>query len=45
MLELLTPNDVIVYGYIPNSIFKDLKSYTRFHNYENHFEKICKKGV
>ncbi len=45
MIELLTPTNVIVYGYMPDIIFKDLESYTRFHNYENHFEKICKKGV
>lgn len=45
MLELLTPTDVIVYGYMPDSIFGDLKDKTNFHNYQNHFAQNCKSEV
>ena len=44
MIEILAPTDVLVYGYMPNSIFDDFKKRTFFHNYPNHFEKKCKKG-
>lgn len=44
MIEILAPTDVLVYGYMPNSIFDDFKKRTIFHNYPNHFEKKCKKG-
>ena len=42
MIELLEPVDVIVHGYMPNSIFGGLEKFTTFHNYPNHFEK-CRK--
>ena len=45
MIELLKPTDVIVYGYMPQSIFEGLDKITRFHNYPNHFEKCRKDEV
>lgn len=45
MIELLKPTDVIVYGYMPSSIFEDLYDKTNFHNYPNHFEKNCGNEV
>ena len=45
MLKILEPRDVIVYGYMPKSIFGGLEQVTNFHNYPNHFEKNCKKKV
>lgn len=43
MIELLEPTDVIVHGYMPESVFGGLEKLTRFHNYPNHFEK-CREG-
>lgn len=45
MLDILTPTDVIVYGYMPDTIFGGLENRTNFHNYPNHFEKNCKSEV
>lgn len=43
MIELLSPTDVIVYGYMPEDVFGGLEGLTRFHRYPNHFEANCKK--
>ena len=45
VLEILTPSDVLVYGYMPDIIFGGLEKYTKFHNYPNHYVQNCKKKV
>lgn len=45
MLEILEPTDVIVHGYMPDSILGDLYDKTNFHHYPNHFEKNCRNEV
>ncbi len=45
MIELLSPTDVVVYGYMPKEVFDGLEKLANFHRYPNHFEINCKKGV
>ncbi len=45
MIDVLNPIDVIVYGYMPEEVFKGLDKITNFHRYPNHFETNCTKGV
>lgn len=45
MINALIPTDVIVYGYMPKSVFQGLEKKTIFHRYPNHFEINCNKGV
>ncbi len=45
MIKVLTPLDVIVYGYMPKVIFDGLENLTTFHRYPNRFEKNCKKEI
>lgn len=45
MLQVLEPTNVIVHGYMPDSIFGDLYDKTSFHHYPNHFEKYCRNEV
>lgn len=43
MIKQLQPRDVIVYGYMPKSVFHDLEHQTKFHRYPNHFESTHRK--
>ena len=46
MLTVLTPTDVLVHGYMPDSVFGEYITYTRFHRYASQFERThCKEGV
>lgn len=45
MLKRLEPESVIVHGYMPNDIFKEYESLTKFIRYPSEFEKTRKKGV
>lgn len=45
VIKLLNPTDVVVYGYMPKTVFKELDKLTDFHRYPNHFEINCMKGV
>lgn len=45
MIETINPTDVIVHGRMPDSIFKDFSSLTKFHRFPSEFEKThVKKG-
>lgn len=39
MLEVLEPTDVIVHGFMPESVFGDFYKTTRFHRYPSQFER------
>lgn len=39
MLVILEPMDVLVHGYMPDEVFGDFLSLTRFHRYKSQFEK------
>lgn len=44
MLEVLTPNDVIVHDHMPESVFGEYESYTMFHRYPSLFEETHQRG-
>lgn len=39
MLKQLNPTDVIVHGFMPESVFCDYSQHTNFHRYKSQFEK------
>lgn len=43
MIEVLEPTDVLVHGFMPESVFKDLEKQTRLHHYMSQFEKTHRK--
>ena len=43
MLTVLTPHDVIVHGYMPESVFGEFTNYTTFHRYASQFERTHQK--
>lgn len=45
MLKVLDPTDVIVHGYMPETIFGEFKNITRFHRFPSEFEATHKKDV
>ncbi len=44
MLLRIKPSDVIVHGFMPEDIFGEFQSMTRFHRYPSEFEQTHKKG-
>lgn len=43
MLKRLEPSKVIVHGYMPDSVFGDFLTNTRFHRFQSQFEKTHPK--
>jgi len=43
-LSKLTPHDVVVHGYMPQSVFGEYEQFTRFHRYASQFERTHNKG-
>lgn len=39
MLEVLKPRDVVVHGYMPDSVFQEFIGFTRFHRFPSEFEE------
>lgn len=44
MLDELEPHDVIVHGFMPDSVFKEFEDKTRFHRYPSEFEETHRKS-
>ncbi len=44
MLENLEPKDVLVHGYMPDTVFGEFAEYTNFHRYPSVFEQTHGKG-
>jgi len=42
MLNTLEPRDVVVHGYMPDSVFSDYLENSNFHRFPNHFEEKCR---
>lgn len=43
MLKVLEPTDVVVHGFMPNSVFDEFKDKTEFHRYPSQFERAHNK--
>lgn len=44
MLDVIEPTDVLVYGYMPDDVFRDFLGRTRFHRYPSEFERTHSQG-
>jgi len=44
MLETLEPRDVLVHGYMPETVFGEFAEYTNFHRYPSVYEQTHGKG-
>ena len=44
MLENLEPKDVLVHGYMRDTVFGEFAEYTNFHRYPSVFEQTHGKG-
>lgn len=45
MIRQLSPTDVVVHGYMPDSVFSDYKKETRFHRFPSLFEETHMREV
>ncbi len=45
MIDELHPTDVLVHGYMPESVFGEFTKNTNFHRYKSWFERIHEKAV
>ena len=43
MIKRLEPTDVLVHGYMPDAVFKNLEDKTNFHRYPSLFEQTHPK--
>ena len=43
MIRVLEPTDVLVHGYMPDSVFAEFKNDVKFHRYKSQFERTHEK--